>query len=200
MRLNRESGWKCKLPEWGMQPHRIRADKPGRADYPLLMRQCLRTHFDDLSATRSDETGALRLWFDADVVVHGSANPLLAAEMALSCLHGNVAKKKLDLIQFSTRCMAQLRARTPQIMRRHLRKSEYPRVLFHDMPDYSFGYAVTPVFACPTDTSEQSSDRYSGCSHPKINGPFDPFGNRHGSNVAPFADQINYDPMFLALL
>jgi len=58
MRLNRESGWKCKLPEWGMQPHRIRADKPGRADYPLLMRQCLRTHFDDLSATRSDETGA----------------------------------------------------------------------------------------------------------------------------------------------
>ena len=143
---------------------------------------------------------ALRLWFDADVVVHGSANPLLAAEIAFSCLHGNVPEKELDLIQFSTRCMAQIRARTPQIMRRYLRKPEYPRVLFHDMPDYSFGYAVTPVFACPTDTSEQSSDRYSGCSHPKINGPFDPFGNRHGSNVAPFADQINYDPMFLALL
>jgi len=142
---------------------------------------------------------ALRLWFDADVVVHGSANPLLAAEMALSCLHGNVAKKKLDLIQFSTRCMAQLRARTPQIMRRHLRKSEYPRVLFHDMPDYSFGYAVTPVFA-PTDTSEQSSGRNSGCSRPSIDRPFDPFGNRYGSNVAAFADQIDYGSMFLALL
>ena len=84
-------------------------------------------------------------------------------------------------------------------MRRHLGKPELPRVLFHDMPDYSFGYAVTPVFA-PTDTSEQSSGRNSGCSYPKIDGPFDPFGNRHGSNVAAFADQIDYGPVFFALL
>ena len=96
--------------------------------------------------------------------------------------------------------MAQLRARTPQIMRCYMGEPEFSSVLFHHMPDDSFRYAFTPFFACPTDTSEQSSDRYSGCSHPKINGPFDPFGNRHGSNVAPFADQINYDPMFLALL
>jgi len=68
------------------------------------------------------------------------------------------------------------------------------------MPDYPFGYAVTPVFACPTDTSEQSSGRNPCCGHPKIDGPFDPFGNRYGSNVAAFADQINYGPMFLALL
>jgi len=53
---------------------------------------------------------APRLRFDADVVVHGSANPALAAEIAFSCLHGNVAEKELDLIQFSTRCMAQLLA------------------------------------------------------------------------------------------
>ena len=33
-----------------------------------------------------------RLRFDADVVVHGSANPLLATEIAFSCLHGNVAE------------------------------------------------------------------------------------------------------------
>ena len=132
-------------------------------------------------------------------VVHGSANPLLAAEIAFRCLHGNVAEKELDLIQFSARCMAQLRTRTPQIMRRHLGKPELPRVLFHDMPDYSFGYAVTPVFA-PTDTSEQSSGRNSGCSRPSIDRPFDPFGNRYGSNVAAFADQIDYGSMFLALL
>ena len=49
---------------------------------------------------------ALWLRFDADVVVHGSANPLLAAEIAFGCLHGDVAEKELDLIQFSTRCMA----------------------------------------------------------------------------------------------
>ena len=107
---------------------------------------------------------ALRLWFDADVVVHGSANPLLASEITLGCLHGDVPEKELDLIQFSTRCMAQLRARTPQVMRRYLGKPEFPRILFHDVPDYSFRYAITPVFACPTDTTEQSSGRNSGCS------------------------------------
>jgi len=73
-------------------------------------------------------------------------------------------------------------------------------VLLHNMPDYPFRYAATPVFACPADTSEQSSGRNSSCSHPKFNGPFDSFGNRHGSNVAAFADQINYGPMLLARL
>ena len=41
---------------------------------------------------------APRLRFDADVVVHSSANPLLAAEIAFGCLHGDVTKKKLDLV------------------------------------------------------------------------------------------------------
>jgi hypothetical protein len=81
-----------------------------------------------------DQTAQL-LGFDPDAVVHGSANPLLAAEIAFSCLHGNVPKKEWDLIQFSTRCMTQLRARTPQIMRSYLGKPEFPRVVFDDMPD-----------------------------------------------------------------
>ena len=91
------------------------------------------------------------------MVVHSLANPLLAAEIPFCCLHGNVPEKELDLIQFSTRSMAQLRARTPQIMRRYMGEPEFSSVLFHNMPDDSFRYAVTPVFACPTDTSEQSS-------------------------------------------
>src|SRR3974390_2957406 len=59
---------------------------------------------------------APQLQFDADVVVHRSADPLLAAEVAFFCLHGNVPEKELNLVQFSARCVAQLRARTPQIM------------------------------------------------------------------------------------
>ena len=43
-------------------------------------------HLDVLSATRSDGR-APRLRFYSDVVVHGSANPLLAAEIAFGCLH-----------------------------------------------------------------------------------------------------------------
>ena len=45
--------------------------------------------------------GRRSLRFDADVVVDGYANPLLAAEIALSGLHGNVPEKELDLFQFS---------------------------------------------------------------------------------------------------
>ena len=58
-----------------------------------------------LSCRQTAPMRAPRLWFDADMVVHGSANPLLAAEIAFSCLHGNVAEKELDLIQFSACCV-----------------------------------------------------------------------------------------------
>ena len=127
---------------------------------------------------------APQLQFDADVVVHRSADPLLAAEVAFFCLHGNAPEKELNLVQFSARCAAQLRARTPQIMGRYLGNSEFRGVLFYDMPDYSFRYAVTPVFARPTDTSDQSSGRNSGRGHPEVDGTFDSFGNRYGSNMA----------------
>ena len=79
-------------------------------------------------------------------------------------------------------------------------KAEVHRVLFHDMPDYTFRYAVTPVFACPTDTSEQSSGRNSGSSHPQIDRRFDPLGHRYSSNVPAFTNEIDYGPVFFALL
>jgi hypothetical protein len=75
------------------------------------------------------------LGFDTDAVVYRSTNPLLAAEIAFSCLHGDVPEKELDLIQFSTRSMTLLGTRTPQIMRCCLGKSESSRVLFHHVPD-----------------------------------------------------------------
>lgn len=64
------------------------------------------------------------LRFDTDTVVHGSANPLLTAQIELSRLHGNVTEKELNLFQFSTRSMAKLRARTPQIVRRNMGEPE----------------------------------------------------------------------------
>jgi hypothetical protein len=56
-------------------------------------------HLNEKSAPRTDETNAAaKLRFYADLVVHGSANPLLAAETAFSCLHEHVPEKELDLI------------------------------------------------------------------------------------------------------
>ena len=96
--------------------------------------------------------------------------------------------------------MAQLRARTPQIMRRYMGNPELPSVLFHNMPDDSFGHAVPPGFTSPTDTSEQFSGRNPGSSRPAVDSALDPLGHRHGSNVTAFADQINDGPVFFALL
>jgi hypothetical protein len=143
---------------------------------------------------------ALWLRFDTDAVVHSSVDPLLAAEIAFSCLHGNVTEKELNLFQLSTRSMAQLRARTPQIMRRNMGQPEFSCVMFYNVPDDSFRYTFAPGLARATYTSKQSASRNPGFSCPQVDGGFDPFGHRHGSNVAAFANQINYGPVFFALL
>src|ERR1044072_3354032 len=85
-------------------------------------------------------------------------------------------------------------------MRRYMGEPECSCVLFYNMPDDSFRYAVAPEFACPTDTPEQSSGRNAGSSRPQVDDSFDPLGHRHSSNVAAFANQINYGPVFFALL
>jgi hypothetical protein len=47
--------------------------------------------------------GALfTLWFDADSVIHGRADTLLAAELSLGGLDGYVAEQKLNLLQFTS--------------------------------------------------------------------------------------------------
>lgn len=103
-------------------------------------------------ATLGVGTG-LRL--DADVVVHSSANTLLASEVSFRRLDRNVSEQKLDLFQFSARGMTELREGTPQIMWRHLRQTEGFRILLYHVPNHSLRNAVTPSFACPTNASEQ---------------------------------------------
>jgi len=70
---------------------------------------------------------AAALWFDAEVIIHGPLNPLLAAEIPFGCLHGNVAQKELNLLQFAACGMAQLCARAAKIMWREPRQTEFPR-------------------------------------------------------------------------
>ena len=51
---------------------------------------------------RSAPTGFPLLWFDANVVVHGSTDSLLTAEITFGGLHGYVSKQDLNLVQFSS--------------------------------------------------------------------------------------------------
>jgi hypothetical protein len=57
---------------------------------------------------------------DSQSVVHGNPELLLASEVALCRLDGNVAEQELDLIQFTAREVAEAGARAPQIVRGQL--------------------------------------------------------------------------------
>jgi hypothetical protein len=50
------------------------------------------------------------LWFDADVVVYGSANSLFTAEITFGSLDGYMSEQELNLVKFTTARMTQLRA------------------------------------------------------------------------------------------
>ena len=99
------------------------------------------------------------LRLDADVVVHSSANTLLASEVSFRRLDRNVSEQKLDLFQFSARGMTELRAGAPQIMWRHLQQTDCFRILLYHVPNHSLRNAITPSFACPTNASEQPPSR-----------------------------------------
>ena len=48
------------------------------------------------------ERGRSVRWLYFDFVVDRTLNPLFAAEVSFGCLNGNVAKEKLDLLQFAS--------------------------------------------------------------------------------------------------
>jgi hypothetical protein len=139
------------------------------------------------------------LRFDADAIIKGSTDPLLAAEITFGCLD-YLSEEELNLVQFSPSGMARLGARATEIMRSELGEAELLRVVFYYMPDYSFPHSLTPVFADSTDASKQSPRRDAGGGDPEVNGRFDPVRHRYGSNMPALADEIDDGPMFLALL
>ena len=81
---------------------------------------------------------ATNLRLTTNAVVHGSTNPLLASQVPFGCLHGLMPEKELSLLQFPAGCMAQFRARAPQIVRRQLGKADLSRALLYDMADEPF--------------------------------------------------------------
>jgi hypothetical protein len=77
-------GIPCRKPgnQWG--------DFPVESDFgPTLAKSRLRGHCRPLPV------------FQSEIVVHGLAEFLLAAEIPLGCLNRCVAKEKLDLLKFS---------------------------------------------------------------------------------------------------
>ncbi len=94
------------------------------------------------------------------------AYSLLTAEILFCCLNGDVPEEKLDLVKFTTCCVAEAGARATQVMRRQFFDSGLLGAILDDVPDNPLGHAVTPDFSRTADASEQAAMRYFGGSQP----------------------------------
>jgi hypothetical protein len=99
-------------------------------------------------------SGRWTLWFDTDAIVDGSMNALFAAEVTLGSLHRNVSEQELDLLQLSSRRVAELCARAPQVMRGETSKGGFRGIQLDHMPDHAFRDAITPAFGSSADATE----------------------------------------------
>jgi hypothetical protein len=119
------------------------------------------------------------LRFDADAVVYGSANALLATEIALSRLYGDVSEQELNLLQLSASGMAQLGAGRPQIMRSKATKAEIVSLLFH----HALSDPGSPTLTGSAHAAKQLAAAEFRPSNSLVPRRFDPIRHRHRSDV-----------------
>ena len=79
-------------------------------------------------------------------------------------------------------------------------EAHFPSILFHHMPNYALGDAVTPALSSPTNATKYRATCYARSASPRIQGRFHPAWHRHGPDVPTLADQIDDGPVLLPLL
>ena len=139
-------------------------------------------------------------WLDPNSIIDGVANPLFAAKVALRRLNRNVPQKELDLLQLTSRRMAEPSTGPSQIVRRQFRHADALGGFLHNVPNRLHGHAVSPCPSNFVDSAEQLSSINSGCGELIVQFGSHPIGNRNRSNVASLAHQVNNRPMLFALL
>jgi hypothetical protein len=73
---------------------------------------------------------------NAEPIIYGFPNPLVASQVFLRCLHGHMAEQELDLFQFSSRIVAESGTRSPEIVRSEFENSQSFRVFLDNVSDY----------------------------------------------------------------
>ena len=84
------------------------------------------------------------LRFDADPIIDGAANALLAAQVSLGRLNGDVPEKKLNLLQFATRSVAEPGAGATKVVRRKPLDPCFAGVLTDHVPNYFLHQSIAP--------------------------------------------------------
>jgi hypothetical protein len=133
-------------------------------------------------------------------VVHRMSEILFAAQIAFRRLDGCMPKQKLNLLQFATARVAQLRTGSPQVMRCNMLQARSLATSFDYVPHDILRDAFSPHLSRSGHCSKDSPLRDLGCYYPLIERRFDPLWNGHRADVAALADQVYDCPVTLAHL
>jgi hypothetical protein len=132
---------------------------------------------------------------DADPVVDGISEMLLAAKIPLGCLHGDVPKQKLDLVQFTSSIAAQSSASPSEVVRGKFFNGCFFGAVLHDMPHNPLRDTIPPSLACAANAPKDTTIANTSRDKPRIDCAFYPIWNGHRSYVPAFADQIDDSPV-----
>ena len=148
--------------------------------------------------TTAGSCGGIR--FDAEPIVHGASELLLASEIPLRRLDGDVAEEELDLLEFATGQVAQ-----PAHVRRRSCGASFSMPACaaagpDDIPQHLRLHPVAPDPAGLVDGPKDAPLGDGGGRRPSIDRGLDPLRDGHGPDMAALSDEIGDDPVLLPLL
>jgi hypothetical protein len=129
------------------------------------------------------------LRLEANAVINGTLDFLLASKVALCGLHRHVPEQKLDLFELSTCNVTESGACAAQIVGSNFLDTDRLGEVLNDVPHDLFGQPISPNDPALFDRAEETAGLGSRRYHPVINPRFDPVGNRHSANVTALAYQ-----------
>jgi hypothetical protein len=147
-------------------------------------------------AERSGHVG----WFQADFVVNGISESLLAAQVSLRRLHTHMTEQKLNLLKLPTSFMTQARAGPPQIMRSNILDTALRRTRLHHAPDHLRTEAALPDMLGLIDGPKYWAGGDSGSNQPVVHCCLDPARHWYGPHMSTLADKVCDYPMLFSLL
>src|SRR5207302_7222983 len=128
-------------------------------------------------------------------IVHRVSEILFAAEIPLGRLHRRMPQQELNLLQFTTTVVTQLRACSPQVVRRDVLQARPRAARLYHVPDNILRDATAPDLSFPGNCSEDFALRDIRSACPVVESGFDPARNRHGANVTTLPNEINHGPV-----
>jgi len=99
-----------------------------------------------------------------------------------------VAEQKLNLFDLSATGMAQLRARSPQIVWRDALQPRFFAAALDHVPDHVLGDCFAPNLSGPAHSSKNLPVPDPGSHRPLVERPLRPFRDRNRANVTALAD------------